>query len=115
MCVLADFKSVDKMERMARDELLGGRERRPRRPEPEEEQGLRPGEPGWVYRARVPQPSATSYVNRPEWTSDVDISRSNKKEPTRLDKHLRKEAERKKNLKQRRAVDISIEGRKMAL
>jgi len=111
-----DFKSVDKMERMARDELLGGNgKRKTKIDEPEEEQASRPGERGWVHRARVPQPSSTSYVNRPEWTSDVDISRSAKKEASRFDKHMRNAMERKRNSKQKRAVDISIEGRKMAL
>ena len=111
-----DFRSVDKMERMARDELLGGgKEKKPKGNEGEEEQGLRPGQVGWVHRARVPQPSTTSYVNRPEWTSDVDISRSSRRETTRLEKHMRSAAERKKNSKQKRAVDISVEGRRMPL
>ena len=112
-----DFKSVDKMERMARDELLsaGGSKRQKLQDDPEEEQASRPGQRGWVHRARVPQPSTTSYVNRPEWTSDVDISRSTKRETTRLEKHMRAAMERKKNSKQKRAVDISIEGRKMNL
>ena len=111
-----DFRSVDKMERMARDELLGGgREKKRKMDEADEEQASRPGERGWVQRARVPHPSTTSYVNRPEWTSDVDISRSSKREASRLEKHIRNAAERNKNTKQKRAVDISIEGRKMAL
>ena len=40
-----------------------------------EEAGLRPGDPGWCYRARVPQVKTTTYVNRPEWMSQVDITR----------------------------------------
>ena len=101
---------------MARDELLGGgREKKNKGAEAEEEKDLVPGKPGWIHRARVPQPSTTSYVNRPEWTSDVDISRSTRRETSRLEKHMRNAAERKKNSKQKRAVDISIEGRKMAL
>lgn len=114
-----NFKSVSKEERMARDEMMAGASgsSKSRKQEPEEpdETGLRPGDPGWCMRARVPRATTMSYVNRPAWTSDVDISRGSKKEVSRLDRHIRAQQERKKNSKSRRAVDISIEGRKMAL
>jgi hypothetical protein len=45
----------------------------------------------------------------------VDISRGTRKATSRLDKHYRAALEQKKNLKTKRAVQISIEGRKMSL
>jgi hypothetical protein len=67
------------------------------------------------YRARVPQSESSAYVTRPEWGSQVDISNVKKKEQTRMERHIRKEAERKKNAKVKRAVEISINGGKMTL
>ena len=107
-----DFKSISKEERHKREE------NEPRRPveDKAEDQGdnLRPGDPGWCFRARVPQVQASTYVNRPEWTSNEDISRTSKKQMSRLDKHMRNAQERKRFSKSKRAVEISIEGRKMA-
>jgi transcription factor SPN1 len=108
-----DFKTLTKEERMARDEMLEAKRKAEERNE--EESGLRPGDPGWCYRARVPQIKTSTYVNRPEWTSQVDISRGKVKQTSRMDKHVRNMAERKKNAKTRRAVEISVEGRKMNL
>ena len=118
-----DFRSVSKEERMLRDEAMSDRmvkaaaANRAKRDKDKEqdEQALRPGDPGWCYRARVPQAQTNTYINRPEWTSHTDISKGAKKSKTRLEKHLQAAQERKKLNKTRRAVEISIEGRKMAL
>ena len=76
----------------------------------------RPGDPGWVARARVPRPSGNDYVRRPEWQTDADLSKIKKQEKTKMDRHMIAAANRKRNaLANRRAVDMSLEGRKMAL
>lgn len=74
----ADFKAMTREERQARDEAMaqaGPAKRARAAPAPAPAAPARPGEPGWVARARVPLPSNKDYVVRPKSTSDVDMSR----------------------------------------
>lgn len=88
----ADYKALSREERQQRDLEQMPRKRRAS-PEPgssssssatkkelttvltTEEKALRPGEKGWIARARVPIPSNKDYVIRPKSTIDVDMSR----------------------------------------
>ncbi|CAB4066228.1 SPN1 [Lepeophtheirus salmonis] len=110
-----DHRNVSREERIARDVEEGAAPRRKQNTQEQEQEGLRPGDEGWCYRARVPKTTSSNYINRPEWQSNVDISGSSRKQTSRLDKHMRAVQERKRKSKQKRAVEISIEGRKMGL
>ncbi|CAF0824804.1 unnamed protein product [Brachionus calyciflorus] len=70
---------------------------------------LRPGDPGFVPRARVPIPSHKDYVIRPKSNLDVieQNSKKAKKGESRLEKHQKKFVEFKRNHKFQRAVTLS--------
>lgn len=127
-----DFRAMTKEERQERDRATIRQRKKTPEPEPstskkkkgiksaftkpEEENTLRPGDPGWVARARVPRPSEKEYVNRPKSTVEGEISTTTKRKPNRFEKHMKKFLDQKRlKASSRRAVEISIEGRKMAL
>ncbi|KTF79925.1 hypothetical protein cypCar_00045535, partial [Cyprinus carpio] len=81
-----------------------------------EEKALRPGDPGFCARARVPMPSNKDYVVRPKWNVDVDSNRAPlKKGLSRVDKQMRRFADIKRSTKTGHAVKISVEGNRMPL
>ncbi|KPP65121.1 hypothetical protein Z043_116482, partial [Scleropages formosus] len=81
-----------------------------------EEKALRPGDPGFCARARVPMPSNKDYVVRPKWNVDVETNRKGlRKGLSRLEKHKRRFAEQRKLRKLQGAVKISVEGNRMPL
>ncbi|XP_055082097.1 protein IWS1 homolog isoform X2 [Periophthalmus magnuspinnatus] len=80
-----------------------------------EEKALRPGDPGFCARARVPMPSNKDYVVRPKWNVEGDSSRFVKKGLSLLEKHKRCFAEERKQKRPQGAVKISIEGNRMPL
>lgn len=111
-----DFSALTKEERQQRD--LDHKPKRARTStdnQDEPQRPLRPGEPGWVGRARVPQFSKKDYVTRPEWTNNSDLDPNPKKKLNRYEKHQRAFKEMERRRKSQRAVNISIEGRKMSL
>ena len=75
-----NFAKLSKEERREKDEavilrLSGSRKRKAGA----EETVARPGDPGWVGRARVPQVEQGEYVRRPDWQTDVTVSANRKK------------------------------------
>ncbi|XP_034135556.1 protein IWS1 homolog isoform X4 [Drosophila guanche] len=127
-----NFSAMSKEERQERDLAQMSRHRN-KSPEPNqaaseesrshalshtfssEDKQLRPGDPGWVARARVPMPSNKDYVIRPKSTVEGEVTTSTKRKPNRYEKHMKRFLDSKRLKESRRAVEISIEGRKMAL
>lgn len=130
--VTSNFKSLSREEREERDYQNMSKKRRLSSVDSEggktpksidsalqnEKKAVRPGDKGFVIRARVPMPSNKDYVVRPQSAMDrVDFNKKPQKTMNRFEKQKRKFDDKKKLLNQgsQRAVGISLEGRKMAL
>jgi len=112
---VADAAHMSKDDRREKDAAMAKRAVKRKKKVEVEEQNIKPGDPGWVGRARVPMVDNQEYIRRPEWQTTVDISKTKKKEITLLEKHKRKFAERKRLSKNNSMVKISIEGARMQL
>ena len=121
--ISCDFSAMSKEERVARDRQMAdrvsaaqssARRRAKFEAEMEREKELRPGDAGWIGRARVPMVDTREYVKRPEWQSNVDFKEKQaKKGISMLEKHKRKFADKARILKGGHSVKISIEGKNM--
>ncbi|XP_048836058.1 protein IWS1 homolog A isoform X3 [Brienomyrus brachyistius] len=124
----SNYKGMTREERQQRDldqqmpprRHLGSGGQTPRRDLEKvltgEEKALRPGDPGFCARARVPMPSNKDYVVRPKWNVDVEANRGPMKRGlSRVDKQMRRFADIKRLTKTGHAVKISVEGNRMPL
>merc|ERR1719228_2659396 len=112
---VADAAHMSKDDRREKDAAMAKRAVKRKKKVDVEEQNIKPGDPGWVGRARVPMVDNQEYIRRPDWQTTVDISKTKKKGITLLEKHKRKFAERKRLAKNNSMVKISIEGARMQL
>lgn len=130
--VTSNFKSLSREEREERDYQNMSKKRRLSSVDSDggktpksidsalqnEKKAVRPGDKGFVMRARVPMPSNKDYVVRPQSALErMDFNKKPQKAMNRYEKQKRKFDDKKKLLNQgsQRAVGISLEGRKMAL
>jgi transcription factor SPN1 len=122
----SDFKSLGRDEREERDyanlsqatkrRLSSSSDPSKKTSQEEEYEPAKPGDKGWISRARVPMPSTRDYVVRPKWKAEQEFKRGpSKKVMNRYEKQINKEKQRKMRGKTSHAISISVEGRKMPL
>lgn len=74
-----------------------------------EEVAQKPGDKGWIPRARVPAPSMKDYVIRPRSKVDADIGKSSKRPANMLEKYMKSQQERRRANRQQRAINMKID------
>ncbi|GMT05621.1 hypothetical protein PENTCL1PPCAC_27795, partial [Pristionchus entomophagus] len=121
-----DFRSMSREDRMERDlaQMPAAKKRRMSGDEAgtsggafrDIQEDLRPGMKGYIGRARVPKISSKDYVNRPAPNVEGSFKGERKgKGNERLDRATREFQARTKALKVKRAVGVSIEGRRLEI
>ncbi|KAL5476040.1 hypothetical protein EMCRGX_G025942 [Ephydatia muelleri] len=120
----SDFKILSRDEREERDfaHLQAAKRRKSSDSQKQQEDEVteepqKPGDKGWIGRARVPRPSNKDYVVRPKWNVETEFkkSSSSSKMKNRYEQHVQKFKQKKQGANSTHAVSISIEGRKMPL
>lgn len=111
----ADYTKMSKEDRREKDNAMAARiSKRGIHQDELEEPQARPGDPGWVGRARVPMVDNKEYVNRPAWQNHEAIQEgAKKKKIDLLEKHKRSFADRKRISSTQSLVKISLEGNHM--
>eukprot|EP00051_Salpingoeca_urceolata_P019538 m.286281 g.286281 ORF g.286281 m.286281 type:complete len:655 (+) comp19437_c2_seq7:2405-4369(+) len=109
----SDYKHVRLEDRMERDRMVSSK--RPLEPELQEDdaaRALRPGDAGFVWRARVPQPRMRDYVDRPVSNVDAGDFDKTKKQVSRLEKLQRRHREGQLSTQRHKqhAVGINMSG-----
>ncbi|KAI1723029.1 TFIIS helical bundle-like domain-containing protein [Ditylenchus destructor] len=121
-----DFRSVSREERLQRDYAHMPEAKRRRISRTRNKSGsdtddesadlsdLRPGQVGFINRARVPKPSTKDYVIRPKSTIEGRFQGPSKSRQTdRFDRAQREFRERNRAQKAKRAIGVNIAGNKM--
>lgn len=119
----SSFNSISREEREQRDlELMSKQRRASKNDSPEEDRAgpssgprkkddpaQKPGDKGWIPRARVPAPSMKDYVIRPRSKVDGDVGKSSKRPANMLEKYMKNQQERRRANRQQRAINMKID------
>lgn len=120
----SSFSAISREEREERDKELQKKASRhvyssdgegsaptPKRPkeDPSTSAAQKPGEKGWIPRARVPAPSMRDYVIRPRSKVDGDIEKGSKRPTNMLERLMKTQQDRQRANKRQRAVNMKID------